>query len=263
MTETYITSAAEAGLLHYYAGSAYVADRWSDPISGDECCFVEYCDHRLVEDPAALRGLTASLTRQFPGAASIIVRLYSARSMPRRWQRSVTYVRHSFKSTKLSGDPSVAIEEAGEHYADAILEWLVRALSCGYQEQGRNVSAKQVRAAAEAVTAAPDRRSYISVVNDTAVGHLTVLTDAFDDMAGKQFMDLIDMLVEPGVHATAARAALVAVAADHAAQAQKALIGNVTHGTGVSSAARSQHVLKSLLENGWIVDHVDWRWSPE
>jgi hypothetical protein len=172
----------------------------------------------------------------------------------------VSYMRHCGKRADNDySDPQVAAVAAGSAYTRFIEERLLSAIKDGYACQGRPVSGAAARRLARGINAAPDRRSYIAIADGSPLGHLTMLTDASDQVTGEDYIDLVDMLADPGELASRARTVLVRAAVAFAATARKPLIGSVVHGS--SGPTAGQQVVDSLLKRGWHVDRADWWWS--
>ena len=259
-SSAYLQSACDAGLLYEFAGHPYVAGSYEDPVSGDLQYLVEYCDAGLLDVPDGVSGLFQELTARFLDPGWMRIRVRSAVRLPRPWEPAVTYLRFSgTPAVTHPDDIQVTIARAGDEHDLLVEEWLSRALCSGYAMQNRPVDATKVRATSSALLALTGRCSYVALVEGAAVGHLTLLDDAVDEVTAEEYVDLFDMLVEPGTHAPAARRGLVAAAASHAGSLSKALIGNVVHPQDASDVDQGQTVVDALCERGWQIDHVDWR----
>lgn len=262
--EGYLRTARAADLVYSLHGKSYVAGLYCDPVSGENECLAEYCDADLLSVSEWSCDLGYRLVAQFSDAERVIVRSRSAASLSSPWRRMATYL--SYRGGSLEGtrtDAAISISVAGPEHDAIIGEWLARALRDGYASQKRVAPDSRVRAIAGEILSAPDRRSYVALTHGTAVGHLTLLTDATDELTGAEFYDVIDLLVEPGQHARPAGAALVSAAAADAAVRHRPLVGNVTHPDESLDPDMGQSVLDALLAKGWHVDYVDWGWDGQ
>lgn len=252
----YLATAEAAGLLHHLNGLPYVAGRYVDPIGGDTQGLVEYCDAGILGDPASVDALWFRLTEQFPDLALLRVRVRSPIDLPPPWERAVTYVRHVGPTIPVAA-PGVRVTAAGTEHAALIEEWLTRAYLSGYRLQGRPAEEGAARARAKQILTAPERISYVALVDGVPVGHVTMLGGAVDEITGEEYIDLVDMLVEPGPQASVARHALVRSAVEHAERQSRPLLGTVVHPQ--ANGKRGQEIVERLCGEGWRVDHVDWR----
>lgn len=255
---TYLDTARDAGLLHWLDGLPFVAGEFHDPISGDRQCLVEYCDPVLVGDPAGVDALRRRLVAQFPELTLVRVRVREPVVLPDPWERVVSYLKYRGPVGTVAA-PGVTVVPAAAEHDPLVEEWLCRAFLDGYSLQVRPARVDQIRARSREILASASRRSYVALASGTPIGHLTTLRDAVDEVTGEEYVDLVDMLVEPGPDASAARRVLVGVAAADAERVSAALLGTVVHPVG-AGGSDAHAIVDSLCDRGWQVDHVDWRY---
>jgi hypothetical protein len=248
----YLEEADAAGLLDVLAGHSWVAGPYTDPVTGQPQCYVEYCAPALWADPAALGQLSDRLARRYPDAEVLVLRVPGTGEPGPPWTVSVTYVRHRGQPVP---DLLAGVTVAGPEHDPLIVEWLVRAGRNGYAARSASVRDHELYAWAEEVVAAPHRRSYLALADGAPVGHVTLLPDCEDEVTGDAYIDFVDLLVEPGTSPTA-RDALVAAAAGFAADRDLPLLGNVVHQP--HHPTQAERVLTALLASGWSVDHQLW-----
>lgn len=261
-TEAYLETAKAADLLHTLHELPYVAGLCSDPVSGERQCLAEYCHPDLLRNEDWCCELAARLADGFPDADLIIARSRDGQDLARPWRKLVTYLYYDGEPV-MGGDQrdsAVVISTPGLAHMGLVRQWLARALRAGYDSQERFADADGVRGAADVILGDEHRRSYLALAEGQPVGHLTLLTNAYDDITGTEYFDLVDMLVEPGEYAASARRELISAAAADAAAAGMRLIGNVTHASASADADDGQRVVDSLLSRGWRVGQTDWQW---
>jgi hypothetical protein len=258
VADDYLRLVAEACLLDQLGGCRYVAGLYEDPISGEQSCFVEFCDSTLLTDPVLRDNFTTELSRRFPDVDGIIARAANDVELPPPWQRRITYVRYSGVERSL---PSTVV--LSNEALDLLVHgWLRQAIDHGYQIQGQSLDEEAARRAATQVLAATGRRSYVVFRNDAPVGHVTLLCEAADEVTGEDHVELYDALVEPCDDPDKpAMAQLVDAAVSVATSLQRPLVGNVVHPLGERDPSVRDRVLHSLLSRGWRVDHTMW-WVP-
>jgi hypothetical protein len=258
--ESYLTAARRAGTYLQIGNIRLVAGHMCEPLTGESRCFVEYCDRKGYGSPEALARVCSVLMLKFPQAESLVLRARDGLCLPDPWRRMVTYVRHTGRGGCEHRQQEVCARRASAGDDELVRQWIIRALTDGYRMQdGHVLDPRDVRRAADDVLGAPGRVSILALAGGHPIGHVTLL-DGYDDAIGRPYVDLMDMLVEPGEHASAAREALAVAAADHARTAGVPLIGNVTHDVNDRGDAVGQRVLAGLMRRGaWIIDHVDWQ----
>lgn len=254
VTGGYLSQAREAGLLSDFGGCAYVAGTFHDPIGADEIFFVEYWDPTIGVDNSSFRSFLRHLAPQEDGVDALVMRMRGTTELPSPMQLSVSYMSYQGPAESRGADLEGVIVSQSQAKDDApISEWLFRALEDGYSAQQHRFRAPAARDTVQSLMEAPDRHSYVARSDGQLLGHLTMLTDAIDDVTAEEYIDLVDSLVDPHPNASAARSALVNAAIAYAHDAGKPLVGNVTH--------PSPGVVESLLARGWVVHHTDWRCS--
>ncbi|PGH41749.1 hypothetical protein GA0070622_0643 [Micromonospora sediminicola] len=243
----YLSRMAEVGALRMLDGSPVVAGAVVEPVTGESYCLVEYCDDRLLVEPRRRQELLRHLAVEFPDAARAVVRASAGTDLPPPWAPHLTYVRHR----GVGADEGATVEvRAAEPADDHLIEdWLARALIAAAP---RSVDPARPVEVAAGILAAPDRRSYVTLADDRPVGHVTLLLDALDDVTGRPFVELLDILVEPRFAGRAVTDALVAASATEAAALGRPLLGHVVHGP---DQAHGDRVVCSLIGKGWVTDH--------
>lgn len=240
-----------------------VADRVQEPLSGESRCFVEYCDPAGYLPQTALEETSRYLRATFPDVDALVLRVRGASQLPHPWRPLITYVRYA-ASDPVTTRPvttrpfDVTVREA-RACDDAIVQhWIEAALTTGYACQASGVpGSSDISSVAGAILNTPGRVSLIGLVSGTPTGHATLL-DGFDDAAGRDYLDLFDVLVEPHEQRRVVQAALVAAAVERSRAAGRPLIGNVTHALHGPDEPNGQRVLAGLTSGGWQIDHADW-----
>jgi hypothetical protein len=267
VTAAYLETARKAGLLAFLNDRPYVAGVYRDQISGVEECLVEYCDPSILQSRESFRELFIQLTDQFEAADRLTLRVRDEKDLPEPWAHAVSYLRYrpdmSGQEQREAGihDPYVIVEGTTETHSHYIEHCLLKALRDGYVCQSRPVNEHAALAAVRDVMQTAGRSSYVAIVNDEIVGHATMITTAHDEITGENYVDLVDILVDPGDFKNQVREALLAAAAEKAKTEGKALIGNVTHPAEEINPDEGSRIVNSLLLKGWEVDYVDWLWT--
>lgn len=254
----FLTAAAEAGLLARIGSWTYVADEYVDEANGEKQFLIEYADPGLVADGSALASLLAGLRVEHPEVGSALMRVAGDQAAPDDWSPYLTYIRFRGPDTDAPGELPAGVQIGGPEHRSAVHGWLVRALETGINEQQRAISAERTEQAATALMERDDRVSYVFVRDGRPIGHAT-LFDAFDDVTGRAFVELFDVLIEPDAERGPIQRSLVKSAVVHAVAAAKPLIGHVVHPVGEAGAGHATGVLARLLDAGWVVDHRYWR----
>jgi hypothetical protein len=137
----------------------------------------------------------------------------------------------------------------------AVEAMLGTAFRAACASQGWPTSPDAVREAVRAVMAAPDRVSLVVPGRDGIGGHATLLTEAHDDPSGRDYVELLDVLVDGDDASTmrAARQALVRHARRLALELDRPLLGHVVHGARPSG--HGARVVRSLHDSGWHTVH--------
>ncbi|GAA3885700.1 hypothetical protein GCM10022243_58150 [Saccharothrix violaceirubra] len=242
MNTAYREAAARAGLLRSLAGAEYVAGESADPLLGTSRWLVEYADDRILDDPALLDAMLTELGAEH----TVLLRTEGDRVLTGPWTRRLTYLRLDEEPT--AGTSALHCGPEADGDGPLVAEWLARALLAGEA----TADPADVRAAVAAIRDAPDRRTLVVRRGTTTIGHATLLTDAYDEATGDDFVDLVDILVDSEPDRRDATAQLVAASWRVAAELGRPLVGNVVHHSG------GQRVLDSLLRRGWTVCHTYW-----
>ncbi|MDT0446390.1 hypothetical protein [Streptomyces johnsoniae] len=265
----YLAAAAEAELLHRLHGQCFVADEQHDPLLDERRLLVEFCAESILKDATRLAEALRIAGAGNRAARPILVRAPAHVTLAEPWHRHVTYLRHTGGPADASPeDPArhrqapLAVRPAAPATDEAaIARWLVKALIDGSAGHGVAADPATADAVARDIIEAPDRVSFVATQGDgPAIGHLTLLGEAHDPVTGRDYIDLVDVLVEGDAGARrAGTAALTAAAIAHARNARLPLIGNVIHPAPHLAAGHGDRVVASLVARGWEVDHVFWR----
>lgn len=249
----YLRTVREAGLFAEHQGRHYVAGLQVDPLTGRPRIVIEYADPDLLSDGPTMSVLLGALHAQYPQAHDAVVRTSAAVQLPAPWRPLLTYVQLAAVATP--PDPRV-IEALPEHDS-LVRDWLIQAFVAACQINDDPVSLASAAEAADLILADPGRVSMLYRDGSGAIGHATMLVDSVDEVTGEASVELFDALVEPGSEQRRALRALVAACATRAANAGRALLGNVVHSyTGPDPA---EAVLASLAVMGWIPAQRYWR----
>ncbi|MEU3648032.1 hypothetical protein AB0E59_31940 [Lentzea sp. NPDC034063] len=246
----YLAWARESGLLGDFRGLSYVADSYTDPLTGRRQVLVEHSEQALTEDADLLAAFTSELARRHPGATAALLRLAPEVVLPEPWRRQITYIRLDVDAHP-AGALDVTRADAG--HDGLIRDWLVTAFEAACRETGQPVA--DALAVAENLLSQPDRVSLLVWNGDVPAGHVTLLCEARDEVTGEDFVELVDSLVESVVDVRQATTALSRAAADHATALGLPLYGNVVHDVSTGKADR---VLASLARLGWRPSHRFW-----
>ncbi|GAB3898588.1 hypothetical protein GCM10029964_083250 [Kibdelosporangium lantanae] len=252
VTENYLRSAEQAGLVAEVAGHQYVAGEYTDPVTGTRTCLVEYCDSAGVRGEA----LWHHVLERFPTVEAVFLRTPPARPLSPPWRVHSTYLRWHGAGPPLP-ESSVTLRDAGPDDRAAIVDWLVRALVDGAAHNGRPAVTADARAVAMNVLHAPGTRSFVACRDHAVIGHATVLSDSYDDLTGTAFVELLDVFVDPDPDAREVRHALAAMGMRHARGLGRPLIGHVVHKAS-SANTEAPRIVESLEAQGWCQDHIYW-----
>ncbi|WP_042365250.1 hypothetical protein [Streptacidiphilus neutrinimicus] len=254
----YLHAAREAGLAHTLDGRTYVADAYLEPVTGEQQCLVEYAHPALLADPPRLLAAVFSLR---PACTSAVVRTMPDTPSHPALGPLTTYLRYApaAELPPAADAPPVGWDDGRLHDA-SVADWLARALTTAARDRGQDAGPAAARDAAARLMADPSRRSCIVRHPHTGVplGHATVLTDAYDDVSGTAFVELVDILLDGPGRTRAATGTLVHACAGLAAELGLPLLGNVSHPRpdhpgGPDPAAR---VVAALQAGGWRPTHL-------
>ncbi|MFF4486159.1 hypothetical protein ACFY0F_06605 [Streptomyces sp. NPDC001544] len=253
--ESYLEAAGAAGLLRTVSGLPCVAGVSTDALTGARHLLVEYADPGLLSDPDASALLWRTMLTDHPEASVLIVRTGAAVRLPQPWQRDLTYVRLTGDAEAATRAGAPRVTPAEERHRPLLAAWLVQAVLHAAREQGRPADPAAAAAEADALLDTPSRYSLLVWEDGVPVGHATVIGRSWDEITAESRAELVDVLVEPGDHASAARGALVAAVAELARTAGLPLLGHVVHGPD----GGGDRVTENLCARGWKVDHRYWR----
>jgi hypothetical protein len=261
--QDYLADCERAGLLDHHDGLPYVAGAFVDPAIGERQFFAEYCDPRLIAAKPDLDWLVSRTRAEEPDAELIVVRTAADAALPRPWNRHHTYVRHDGDlpaAAKKKVD--VRIVPATAEHTDAVRGWLVQSFTEAAAERRRAADPKVLRDMADTVLAQEGRTTYVAVMDGRPIGHLTVRPGIEDEVTGRRFVELCDVLVEEASVRPAVIAALVPFALEFAVSRELPLLGQVHHPDEGLVPGKGDAILRGLLATGWVVDHAYWRRTP-
>ncbi|MEU4212954.1 hypothetical protein AB0F13_23660 [Streptomyces sp. NPDC026206] len=261
----YLAAAAEAGLLHRLHGHPFVAGEHHDPLLEERQLLVEFCAEELLSDASWLEEVldVAGLS----AARSVVtVRAPAHIRFADPWQRHITYLRYSGRPAQddqASSPLTIRPADPGTD-TDDLIRWLAEALVGGSADHGVTAGPGAADTLAREFLDAPDRFSYVACREGRAVGHATLLCAAHDPVTARDYVDLVDVLVEESEEwRSAGTYALAAAAMAHAHRAGLPLIGHVVHPAPHIAAGQGDKIVASLVARGWAVDHVFWRRSHD
>ncbi|MFC0039934.1 hypothetical protein [Actinomadura rayongensis] len=236
-------------------GRQVVAGEFHDPLSGRECCLIETVPDALVGTSAAHGLLTEFARTSFPGAERVLVRLGDRAAEIPGFRDHLYYVRLDAPPADAAERPAdPRVRPAAERDRPKVAGWLDRAFRDAMTAVADDPAPEATAAQAAAVAGHPDARSFVAECAGTDIGHITLITGQFDALTGRDYIELLDMLVEPDHPArSAAERRLVATAGAFAAAAGLPLIGHVV--CGAPPARTGPAVLAALERRGWVFDH--------
>ena len=267
---TYLAGADAAGLLRHHTGLPYVAGHFTDPATGEDQFYVEYCATELLAADVSLTWLVDVVRAEHSGAGLIVVRSPGGLELPPPWSRHQTYVWHAGESPASRPPNSVAkpglevitADEANSAHTAVLTGWLEQAMVRSADERGLPCETTAVRDLVRDVLATPGRTSYLALHHGRPIGHLTLCPERRDEVTGEPNIELCDLLVEVPELRKDAAAALTAAALELAATTGVPLLGQVQHPDEDLAPGRGERVLAGLLATGWAVDHILWRLTP-
>jgi hypothetical protein len=262
----YLAAAADAGLLHHLHGHPFVAGEHHDPLLEERQLLIEFCAEDLLADPHRLGEIIEVASQGVPGADTVLVRVPESVRLPGPWRRHTTYLRCRGPLRTTSSPPQgVVVRRAGPERGDAdVARWLAKAFVDGSADHGLTADAGMAGDVARQFLDAADRVSYVACLDSRVIGHATLLCSATDSVTGRQFVELVDVMVE-AEDAVRRRATgmLTEVASVHAHGLGLPLIGNVIHPAAHGAPGQGDRIVASLVARGWVVDHVFWRLSGD
>jgi GNAT superfamily N-acetyltransferase len=247
---TYLALAADGGVLRHLDGLPYAAGHYTDPGSGEHQFVIEYCDPRILRDPAALDALTAEAMRE-DDATHLVLRIgREAVNLPPPWSIYQTYLRYAGPPVT-APDPAV-VRPARADETPLIAQWLTTATTTAAVDQDMLSERFDAAASIDDWVNAPDRRSFVYLAGGRPVGHITMLVDAYDDVHDEEFVDLVDVMADPAYESHAVTHALTTAAIDCAAHLGRPLIGNVVHPADPDNG-HGNRIVERLIATGWTV----------
>lgn len=258
-TSAYLAAARRAGVCHELSGGVFVAGEAADsPLNGSPRCLVEYAADGLLTDTITVSRLLRTLHDLFPGATAALLRIPGGRAVPAPFTPMTSYLAWPMGTVApaTAGGPDLEVDTAAQADATAVRGWLARAAQTGAEELDEPVN--RVDEAVDEVWAAPGRLSLVVRRQGRPVGHATMVP-AHDEPTGTDYVDLVDVLVEPPDPDGKAQAALVAAAIRHAARQDKPLVGHVVHpSANHPERAKAASILAKLRRSGWVPAFAYW-----
>ncbi|MGW2254928.1 GNAT family N-acetyltransferase [Kitasatospora sp. NPDC001660] len=267
VSSDFLRGAGSEGLLRTVAGAECVYGAYHDPLTGDLRCLVEHAEPRLLRD---LSPLLEVVREEIPGCTAVLARTLPGQDVDPRLRPFLTYLRHTGPigsgATVHDGtaprngaapggdvrtDGEVRVTGITDECADRVAEWLARALVDGTTDHGRACAPAAALDTARQTLDDPACRTFVAWLGPVPVGHATVNREASDDPSGVEFVDLLDVLVEPGARHTGAGRRLVRACAELAEAAGLPLVGNVVHPASPAGLVRSEGVVADLRSRGW------------
>ncbi|WP_327253275.1 hypothetical protein [Streptomyces sp. NBC_01244] len=256
-TDSYLRAADEVGLLSRLDGLPLVAGEYLEPASRELQCLVEYAAPELLADAPRLLD---TLFSRHPDCTAAVVRVPAHLAPHALLQPLLTYLRHVAEPPAPGARPSDAVDirDAADTDRDAVGRWLSQAIRGACAGRGATVDELGTEDCVRGLLTAPDRRSYLVSAPGQVdpVGHATILTDAYDDVSGTGFVELVDILVEDGGLRRSATDRLVAACARTAAELGLPLIGHVSHPRDPDGADPAATIVAALCRKGWTPTHL-------
>jgi hypothetical protein len=225
-------------------GRPVVAGEFHDPLGGRECCLIETIPDALIGTSEAHGLLTEFARTSFPGAERVLVRLGDRAAEIPGFRDHLYYVRLDAPPAATGDHPAdhpadLRVRPAAERDRPQIAGWLDRAFRDAMTAVADDPAPEATAAQAAAITAHPDARAFVAECAGADIGHITLITGQFDALTGRDYIELLDMLVEP----------------DHPARpaAERRLIGHIV--CGAPPARTGPAVLAALERRGWVFDH--------
>lgn len=253
----YLAEAAESGLLNAVDGSHYVCGVTLDPLTGEETVFVEYVSSDLLQDGPKWIKLLAALREQGRGARTALIRKPAVLPCPPQAEHHTHYLLAHGRPRRTTEPLSQLMirraDRSGEQ--DRVLAWLAKALVSGYSERGKRVDFEIALEIARARFAADGAVMLVAVLPDAGViGHATLVPDCCDDVTGREYVELVDVLIGEGP-VRRVQESLTFAAVDLAGELGRPLQGNVVCAAPVDGIRRCRQIAGYLEETGWVADH--------
>ncbi len=258
-TSAYLAAADRAGVRHELSGHVFVAGQAADhPLTGSPRCLVEYAAAGLLADATTVARLLRTLHSVFPEATAALLRIPGGRAAPTPFTPMTSYLAWPAGTAAPSTTGGMELEVGTAAPADAVAVrgWLTQAARAGADELDEPTD--RVDEATDEVWATPGRVSLVARRQDRTVGHATMVP-AHDEPTGTDYVDLVDVLVEPPDPGGEAHAALVAAAIQHAARQNQPLVGHVVHpSANHPEHAKADIILAKLRRSGWVPAFAYW-----
>lgn len=258
-TSAYLAAAGGAGVRHELSGDVFVAGDAADhPLTGSPRCLVEYAADGLLADATTVARLLHTLRDLFPEATAAVLRTPGGRTVPTPFTPMSSYLAWlaGTAAPPTAGGLDLEVGPAAQADTAAVRGWLAQAAQAGADELGEPVDG--VDEAADEVWTTPGRVSLVARRKARAIGHATMVP-AYDEPTGTDYVDLVDILVEPPDPDGEAHAALVAAAIRHAARQDQPLVGHVVHpSANHPEHAKAAIILAKLRRSGWVPAFAYW-----
>lgn len=236
-----------------------VAASIEDALTNEERAFVAWADPRLTREPAGLTQLRKAVSRTWPLARQLTLRLPPSEQPPDGFRLIARYVRKSGVTAIAPPSADVDVQPARASDLMFIQSLLVDSLHAGAKAQGDAVPVGVVRAVVERdfrdFGVADGPNALVARMAGERVGAAIWLPDEVDEVTGVVDYELVDVNTTAITSRGLVIEALTAKLEQVAAAAGRSLLGNVTH----ESNGRDERVFTGLAKRGWVPAHTLWR----
>lgn len=258
----YLSICQRAGVLTRTPEGEFCAGDAPEPLTRAPRYFVEYAQSQLMTSPTGPGRLLAAAAPR----AEVVLRATADIALPAPWEPLLTYVLWTGPAgadTPRSTDHR-AMDEGGDiglaTAADEpfVQRWMEQAVSdASVLQTGTRALDGAVREQTGLILGQPGRRSLIARADGQPIGHATLDEEALDDITGVRFLELIDILVDPGHDVRAVTRRLTHAAVERAGELGLPLVGHVVH--QLTDPEHGPRVIGSLTARGWRPLWVYWR----
>lgn len=241
---------AEQGLLYEYV-APLLATVALDPAIATVDLFVPWLHPAHLEFVGHARQLLAVLKSRWPAVARILVRLDGSAVWPGPSKPYITYLWKTPNPTRPTGHFDIRVATAASEW-HFVHRALGRALVNGYSAGGYSPDTQAIDdyvAATFDPVANPRIRAIVAFEHDRPVGHATWSEGEIDEISGRQFDELIDLLVLDEAAGRGFGPALLAAAESAAVARGATLLGNVV---AERDGEHSRAIVRRLVEDGWV-----------
>jgi hypothetical protein len=252
----YLAAAREAGLIHRIGAAECVLGA-ATGARGQQDCLVEYCPPSVWSSRATMAQL-AAVARELLGPVERMILRVPGTERPAGGPTPV--VSYLWRADRPATDESSGqVSRADADDDRQVARWLTEALRGGYDDLAEPADPQVLAGAVEQLMGDPSRVSFVAPATGGVQGHATLLVDAEDELTGARYVELVDVLVEPGELQRTLRTLLTDAAVRYAADLGSPIVGNVSHGAaGTAAGQRSWEVLAQLGRAGWQNWYTLW-----